>query len=184
MRVTTERRVVAYYVRCWLDQPARPLAARAQGRRPSYRACPQLSCLALLLLVVLLFFSLCVAGAWAKLPLLHAACRVAALDDRFRRLASCTVGQTACLVVGRAWVQFCIAAECWPKFFCHSIASSSICFMRFRYMFYLDVACVPSECCICCNGYTHMLQKRDVSNVSAVLDVCCKCFIWMLNMLQ
>jgi hypothetical protein len=56
--------------------------------------------------------------------------------------------------------------------------------MRFRYMFYLDVACVPSECCICCNDYTHMLQKRDVSNVSAVSDVCCKCFIRMLDMLQ
>jgi len=45
------------------------------------------------------------------------------------------------------------------------------------------VASVLSGCCICCTGYTRMLQVY-VSNVSAVSNVCCKCFIWMLHMLQ
>jgi hypothetical protein len=45
------------------------------------------------------------------------------------------------------------------------------------------VASVLSRCCICCTGYTHMLQVY-VSNISAVSNVCCKCFIWMLYMLQ
>jgi hypothetical protein len=46
-------------------------------------------------------------------------------------------------------------------------------FIRILYVFYLDVAC--------CKGYTRML-KVYVSNVSSVLDVCYKCFIWMLHM--
>jgi hypothetical protein len=44
-------------------------------------------------------------------------------------------------------------------------------------------ASVLSGCCICCSGYTHMLQVY-VSSVSAILDVCRKCFIWILHMLQ
>jgi hypothetical protein len=73
-------------------------------------------------------------------------------------------------------------------------------------MFHLDVPCVSSRYCICCNGYTRMLQvyvpnvstvfrhtlqvyvpnvsavfrrmlQVYVSNVSAVLDVCCKFFL-------
>ena len=39
--------------------------------------------------------------------------------------------------------------------------------------FYLDGAYI----------FTHMLQVY-VLNVSPVLDICCKCFIWMLHMLQ
>ena len=31
-----------------------------------------------------------------------------------------------------------------------------------------------------CNGYTRMLQAA-VPNVSAVLDGCCMCFIWVLH---
>jgi hypothetical protein len=38
-----------------------------------------------------------------------------------------------------------------------------------------------SGCCICCNGYTRMLQA-SVPNVSAVSDGCCTCFIWVLHM--
>jgi hypothetical protein len=48
--------------------------------------------------------------------------------------------------------------------------------MYFRCMFHLDVACVLSGCCICCNGYTRILQVY-VSNVSSVSEVCCKCFV-------
>jgi hypothetical protein len=48
-----------------------------------------------------------------------------------------------------------------------------MCFIRMLYVFYLDVTCY--------NGYTRML-KVYVSNVSSVLDVCYKCFIWMLHM--
>jgi hypothetical protein len=40
------------------------------------------------------------------------------------------------------------------------------------------VASVLSGCCICCTGYTRMLQVH-VSKVSTVLNVCCKCFIWI-----
>jgi hypothetical protein len=39
------------------------------------------------------------------------------------------------------------------------------------------------RCCICCSGYTPMMQMY-VLNVSPISDVCCKCFIWMLHMLQ
>jgi hypothetical protein len=49
---------------------------------------------------------------------------------------------------------------------------ATVCFMRFRcmlHMFYLDVTKVDLVC-ICCNGYTHMLQVY-------VSSVCCKCFI-------
>jgi hypothetical protein len=39
-----------------------------------------------------------------------------------------------------------------------------------------------SGCCICCNGYTHMLQT-SISNVSSVfLHICCKCFRRMSKM--
>jgi hypothetical protein len=40
-----------------------------------------------------------------------------------------------------------------------------------------------SEYCICCNGYRRMLQV-SIQNISSTSDVCCKCFIWMLHMLQ
>jgi hypothetical protein len=55
-----------------------------------------------------------------------------------------------------------------------------------------------SGCCICCNGYTRMLQMSvpnvssvflDISckcvylDVACVLHICCTCFIWMLHML-
>jgi hypothetical protein len=34
---------------------------------------------------------------------------------------------------------------------------------------------ISSGCCICCSGYTRMLQV-SVPNISPVSDVCCKCF--------
>ena len=48
---------------------------------------------------------------------------------------------------------------------------------------YLDVVCLLSRFCICCNGYSRMLQVY-VSNIPFVLDVCWKYFIWMLHMFQ
>ena len=56
-------------------------------------------------------------------------------------------------------------------------------FHAFQMYIYLDVVCISSRCCICCNGYTRMLQVY-VSNISAVSNVCCKCFIRMWHMLQ
>jgi hypothetical protein len=68
-----------------------------------------------------------------------------------------------------------------------------------RYVASVSYECSKSRsgCCICYNGYTHMLQV-SVPNVSSVfsdvcckcvyLDVayvshiCCKCFIWILHM--
>jgi hypothetical protein len=41
---------------------------------------------------------------------------------------------------------------------------------------HMDVVCDSCGCCICCNGHTRILQVY-VSNVSVVLNVCCKCFI-------
>jgi hypothetical protein len=49
-------------------------------------------------------------------------------------------------------------------------------------LFQMYVVSVLSGCCICCTGYTRMLQVYD-SNISAVSNVCCKCFIWILHML-
>jgi hypothetical protein len=129
-------------------------------------------------------FSLCVVCIQAKLPLLHAACYlVVALADRLKRFASCRAGQGTCLFVCEVRAHICMAAERWSKFFCHSMASSSVCFMRFKYMFHLNVSCVLSGYCICCNSYTRMLQMY-VSNVSSNSNVYCKCFIWMLHILQ
>jgi len=98
------------------------------------------------------------------------------------RLASCRDGQDACLFVRGARAHVCMAAEWWPKFFHHSMASSSVYFMRFRCIFYLDIVYVAMATHVCCNGYTPMLQY--ISNVLAISNVCCKCFIWMLHMLQ
>jgi hypothetical protein len=44
-------------------------------------------------------------------------------------------------------------------------------------------ACVSSGCCICCIGYTHVLQVY-ISNISSILDVCCSFCICMFRMLQ
>jgi hypothetical protein len=63
---------------------------------------------------------------------------------------------------------------------------ANIYFKCFGY-FLLYVASVSYECCksrsrwgISCNGYTHMFQVY-VLNVSFVSEVCCKCFIWVLQ---
>jgi hypothetical protein len=48
---------------------------------------------------------------------------------------------------------------------------------------HLDVTCVSSGCCICYIGYTRRLHVY-VLNVFSVSDVCCKCFIYTLYMLQ
>jgi len=48
-----------------------------------------------------------------------------------------------------------------------------------------------SECCICCNGCTRMLQSSvpnvsfvflEVLDVAYVSHICCKCLIWMLRL--
>jgi hypothetical protein len=60
------------------------------------------------------------------------------------------------------------------------------CFKCSRYMlqvFYMDVAKNSYGCCICCNGYTRILQV-SIQNVSFTSYVCYKCFVWMLYMLQ
>jgi hypothetical protein len=38
-----------------------------------------------------------------------------------------------------------------------------------------------SGCCICCNGYTHILQA-SVPNVSIISYIRCTCFMWVLHM--
>jgi hypothetical protein len=53
---------------------------------------------------------------------------------------------------------------------------SDVRFIWMLHVFHLYVACVSSRCCICCNGYTHMLQVY-VLNVLFVSNVRCKCFI-------
>jgi hypothetical protein len=44
-------------------------------------------------------------------------------------------------------------------------------------IFHLDVLKLI-WCCTYCYGYTHMFETH-VSSISSVLDVCCKCFIWI-----
>jgi hypothetical protein len=70
------------------------------------------------------------------------------------------------------------------------MASSSVCFMHFRYMFHLDVACVSSRCCICCIDYICMLQcmfqifhlfQTYVASVLSVCFICCNGYIRMLK---
>jgi hypothetical protein len=132
-------------------------------------------CLGLLLLVLLLFLSLCVVCAQLNLPLPHAAWGVATLADCLRRLASCRAGQGACVFVRGARAHICMAFECWPKL----------------HMFHVLQMYVSSRCCICCNDYTRILQVY-VSNISVVLNIyckmlytlqvyvsniCCKCFL-------
>jgi hypothetical protein len=47
-------------------------------------------------------------------------------------------------------------------------------------VFYMDVAKVDIDVTHMAMGYTRMFQVY-VPNVLSVLDVCCKCFIWMLQ---
>jgi hypothetical protein len=50
------------------------------------------------------------------------------------------------------------------------------CMFQMFQLFQKYAASVLSGCCICCRGYTHMLQEY-VPNISPVLDICCrKCF--------
>jgi hypothetical protein len=51
-----------------------------------------------------------------------------------------------------------------------------------RYVTSVVYRCCKSRsgCSTCCNGYTHIFQVY-VPNISFVPDVCCKCFIWMLQ---
>jgi len=68
----------------------------------------------------------------------------------------------------------CAAASRWLRW----AHVATVCFMRFRcmlHMFHLDVAKVDLV--------LYMLQVY-VLNVSAISNVCCKCFIWILPMLQ
>jgi hypothetical protein len=61
-----------------------------------------------------------------------------------------------------------------------------VCFKCMFHMFQLFqtyVTSVLSGYCICCSGYTCMLQVY-VPNFSPVSDLCYKCFIWMLHTLQ
>jgi hypothetical protein len=47
-------------------------------------------------------------------------------------------------------------------------------------VFYMDVAKVDRDVTHMAMSYTRMFQVY-VLNVLSVLDVCCKCFIWMLQ---
>ena len=69
-----------------------------------------------------------------------------------------------------------------------SLDVASACCKHMFQVFYMYVASVSCECCktrlgccICCNGYTHMLQA-SVPNISDVSDGCCTCFVWMFHM--
>jgi hypothetical protein len=55
--------------------------------------------------------------------------------------------------------------------------------MYFRCMFILDVVYVLSGYCICCNGYTFMLQVY-FADVSAIVSRCCICCSGYPCMLQ
>ena len=74
-----------------------------------------------------------------------------------------------------------------PRCSVHFSDVASVCFKCFRcficmlQVFHVDVAKSRSGCCICCNGYTRMLQAF-VPNVLAISDGCCTCFICVLHM--
>jgi hypothetical protein len=61
------------------------------------------------------------------------------------------------------------------------------CMFQMFFLFHTYVASISSRCCkyrsgccIMCNGYIRMLQVY-VPNVSSVLYIRCKCFIWTLE---
>jgi hypothetical protein len=56
------------------------------------------------------------------------------------------------------------------------ISNISVVFKRMLQVIYLDVACVALA--------MHVSCRCTFSNISAVSNVCCKCFISMLHMLQ
>jgi hypothetical protein len=67
-------------------------------------------------------------------------------------------------------------------------------FIWMLYMFHAYVACILSGCCLCLQMFSSVFRcffkclrsmlQVCVSNVSVVLDICCKCFIWMLHILS
>jgi hypothetical protein len=78
-------------------------------------------------------------------------------------------------------------------FMCMCLSGCHMCFSRcciccngythMLQMYLPNVSAVLSGCCICCNGYMRILWVY-VTNVSPISYTCCKCFIWMLHMLQ
>jgi hypothetical protein len=93
-------------VRCWLDQPARPLAAHAQGHMPPFRACPLLpSAQACCCLPSCSFLSVCCLRLGQVVPF----CMLpAALLLWSAGLASYKAGQTAYLFVGGVQAHICM----------------------------------------------------------------------------
>jgi hypothetical protein len=55
--------------------------------------------------------------------------------------------------------------------------------LAFFFSFYMDIAYVSSRYCICCNGYTSMLQIcfPNVSAVSSECYICCNGYTRMLQ---
>jgi hypothetical protein len=91
-------------------------------------------------------------------------------------------------VASVAWLYTCVASVCIKCFSCfrcmlqvfhldvaYVAVAIHVCWNRVFQMFQL----FSSGCCICCSGYTRILQVY-VPNVSPILDVFCKYFIWML----
>ena len=69
----------------------------------------------------------------------------------------------------------------WLYMYVASVCSK--CFRCFRDMlqvFHKDVAKVDWDVAYAAMGYSRMFQMY-VLNVSSISDVCCKCFIWMLQ---
>jgi hypothetical protein len=140
------------------------LATRAQGRRPPCRDCSLLSSPRPATACRPTLFSLCVVRAQAKLPLLHAACSIAALADRINQLQGWpgrlpiherSAGPHLHASVSAFVTVDCLQLSVGLNFFCHSMASSSEGFHVFEINVSSSVACVSSGCCICCIGYTH-----------------------------
>jgi hypothetical protein len=79
-----------------------------------------------------------------------------------------------------------ISNVCCKCFYLDVAMAAHVCFKCIFQMFQLFqiyVASVLSRYWTCCTSYTSILQLY-VLNVSAVLNVCCKYFIWMLHLLQ
>jgi hypothetical protein len=74
----------------------------------------------------------------------------------FSKCCSCFIWMLH-MFVDLQWLYTYVASVCFK------------CFTCFRRM--LQVFCVLSRCCICCSGYTHMLQTY----VSIVLVCCSRC---------
>jgi hypothetical protein len=89
-----------------------------------------------------------------------------------------------------ARAHICMAAECWPKFLCHSTTSTlyvlhvlDVCFHLHLHVFHLDVVYVAMTIHVCCKCKFQMFQlfQTYVASVLSGYCICCNGYTRMLQ---